>query len=180
MVGRKRRRAPRELSSSSRQSPPTDIAEINTKSPAIFLSWRALSRHKWFIGTLARYGRPSRSRGTSSGTIKRMPFARAAGFDDSIGWTTVATSCNMIIGPNAFFARFGEICTKREEKEAGLITTLSGFYRGYQRPIHHCCVFPGRYVFCSLQPVPAVEYCLVDVDCVPPERCTLSERQHVS
>ena len=28
------------------------------------------------------------SRGTSSSTIKRMPFARAAGLDNSIGWTS--------------------------------------------------------------------------------------------
>ena len=41
---------------------------------------------------LARYGRPSWSQGTSSSTIKRIPFARAAGFDYSIGCTSVGTS----------------------------------------------------------------------------------------
>ena len=50
----------------------------STKSLAIFLSWMALSRHKLSAAALARYGRPSRSQGTSSSTIKRMPIARAA------------------------------------------------------------------------------------------------------
>ena len=92
MAGRGKRRASRELSGSCRQSRLTDIGEINTKSPAIFLSWMAFSRHKLFIATVARYGRPSRSRGTSSSTIKRMPCARGAGFGDSTGCTSVATS----------------------------------------------------------------------------------------
>ena len=83
---------------SSQQSRLTDMADINTKLPAIFL-WRALSRHKLFTWYTLSYGREvrsplysSRSPGTSSSTIKRMPFPRAAGFDDSIGWTSVATS----------------------------------------------------------------------------------------
>ena len=66
--------------------------EICTKSPAIFLSWTALSRDKLSIATLASHGRPSRSQRTSSSTIKRMPSARASGFDDSIRCTSVATS----------------------------------------------------------------------------------------
>ena len=45
MAGRRKRRARRELSSSSRQSRLTDIVESNTKSRAISLSWRALSYH---------------------------------------------------------------------------------------------------------------------------------------
>ena len=61
-----------------------DMGEINTKWPAIFLLWTALSRDKLSIATLARYGRLSRSQGTSSSTIKPMSFARAAGFDDSV------------------------------------------------------------------------------------------------
>ena len=63
---------------------PTKKGEINPNSPAIFLSWTTLSRPKLVIrvATLARYGRPSGSPGTSSSTIKRMPFAHAAGFDD--------------------------------------------------------------------------------------------------
>ena len=116
MVGRRRRRAPRELSSSSRQSPPTDIAEINTKSPAIFLSWRALSRHQLFIVILARHSRPSTSRITLSCTIKRMPFTRAAGFDDSIGWTSAVTSKNMTMGPAVFSSHCWEMSAKREKK----------------------------------------------------------------
>ena len=66
--------------------------EICTKSPAIFLSWTALSRDKLSI---------VRSRGTVSplgvrvplySTIKRMPSACASGFDDPIRCTSVATS----------------------------------------------------------------------------------------
>ena len=76
--------------SSSRQSQITNIRKIYTKSPAFLLSWSALSRHKWLGFMLARYGRPSRSRGISSRTINRMRYARAAGFDDSIAWTSVA------------------------------------------------------------------------------------------
>ena len=63
--------------------------EINTKSPAIFL-WTALSRDKLCM---------PRSRGTfapvvvrappAARTIKRMPSARASGFDDSIRCTSV-------------------------------------------------------------------------------------------
>ena len=90
MVGRRKRSATRELFSSSRQSQITDIRKIYTKSPAFLLSWSALSLHKWLAFILARYGRPSRSRGISSRTIKWMRYARAAGFDDSIGWTSVA------------------------------------------------------------------------------------------
>ena len=63
----------RDLSLSSRQSRLTDIGEINTKPPAVFFAWKALSRHKLFIAALTRYGRPSRSRGTSSSTTERMP-----------------------------------------------------------------------------------------------------------
>ena len=90
MAGRRKPRSSRELSLSSRQSVLTDIAEINMNSPAIFLSWRALSHHELFIALLARYSRPSinRSHGISSGTIKQIPLARAAGLDDSIGWTS--------------------------------------------------------------------------------------------
>ena len=84
----------RELSLSNRQSRLIEIGEINTTSPAIFLSWTAWSRHKLSIATLARYSRPSRSQGTSSSTIKRMPFARAAGFDDSIG--RMHERCNLM------------------------------------------------------------------------------------
>ena len=68
MVGRRKRSATRELFSSSRQSQLTDIGKIYTKSPAFFLSWSALSRHKWLAFMLARF--PSRSRGISSRTIK--------------------------------------------------------------------------------------------------------------
>ena len=62
----------------------------------ILLSWTGLLRQKlctrYIIArTLARYGRLSRGRGTSSDTIKRMTFARAAGFDGSIGWSSVAS-----------------------------------------------------------------------------------------
>ena len=92
MTGCRKCRASRELPLSSRPSRLTDIGEINTKSPAIFLSWTALSRDKLSIATLARHSRPSRSQGTSSSTIKRMPSARASGFDDSIRCTSVATS----------------------------------------------------------------------------------------
>ena len=92
MAGCTKRRASRQLSLSSRQSRLADIDEINTKSPAICLSWRALSRHMLFTATLAGYYRPSRSRDTPSSTMKRMPFARAAGVDDSVGWTAVANS----------------------------------------------------------------------------------------
>ena len=66
--------------------------QINTNSPAILLSWTALSRDKLSKATLARHGRPSRSQGTSSSTIKRIPSARASGFDDPIRCTSVATS----------------------------------------------------------------------------------------
>ena len=68
------------------------LGEINTKSPAIFLSWTALSRDKLSIATLAKHGRPSRNQGTSSSTMKRMPSARASGFDDSTRCASVATS----------------------------------------------------------------------------------------
>ena len=116
MAGRRKRRESRELRLSSRQSRLTDVGEINTKSPAIFLSWTALSRDKLSIATLARHGRPSRSQGTSSSTIKRIPSARTSGFDDSIRCTSVATSRDMIIGPAAFGSRFREISAKRDKK----------------------------------------------------------------
>ena len=56
VAGRRKRRAQRELHSSSRQRLLTDIAEIKTESPAIIRSWRALLRHKLIQATLARYG----------------------------------------------------------------------------------------------------------------------------
>ena len=59
------------------------------KHETVLLSWTALSRDKLSIATLARHGRPSRSLGTSSSTIKRIPSARASGFDDSIRCTSV-------------------------------------------------------------------------------------------
>ena len=65
---RRKRRAQRELYLSSRHSRLTDLAEIDTKSPAIFMSWRALSRQKLSSRGTARHGRLSRSRGTFSGT----------------------------------------------------------------------------------------------------------------
>ena len=119
MTGRRKRRESRELPLSSRQGRPTDVGEINeinTKSPAIFLSWTALSRDMLSIATLARHGHPSWSQGTSSSTIKRIPSTRTSGFDDSIRCTSVATSCNMIIGPAAFGSRFRELSAKRRKK----------------------------------------------------------------
>ena len=69
VAGRSKRRAPRELYSSSRQSRLTDMAEISTKSPATVLSWKAFSRQKLIQVTLARFCcRLCRSRGTSGGT----------------------------------------------------------------------------------------------------------------
>ena len=100
VAGRRKRRAQRELYSSSRQSRLTDTAEINTKSPTIFTSLGALSLQKLSLRGTARHGRLSRSRGTYSGTIQRTACARAAGFDDSVRWTSVATSQNMIPGVN--------------------------------------------------------------------------------
>ena len=44
-----------------------------------------------------------------------MRFASAAGFDDSIGWTNVATSRNTIAGPAAFVSRFWENSAKRQK-----------------------------------------------------------------
>ena len=72
MAGRRKRRESRALPLSSRQSRLTAVCEINNKSPAIFLSWTALSRNKLSIATLARHGRPSRSHGT--------PAARSSGY----------------------------------------------------------------------------------------------------
>ena len=43
VAGRRKRRAQRELYASSRQSRFTDMADIHTKSPSTFISWRALS-----------------------------------------------------------------------------------------------------------------------------------------
>ena len=122
MTGCRKCRASRELPLSSRPSRLTDIGEINTKSPAIFLSWTALSRDKLSMATLARHGRPSRSQGTSSSTIKRIPFARTSGFDDSIRCTSVTTSWNMIIGPHLIrvFVKF----LQNANKKGPLITTL--------------------------------------------------------
>ena len=121
-ICRRKRRAQRELYSSSRQSRLTDIAEINTKSPAIFMSWRALSRQKLSSRGTARHGCLSRSRGTFSGTIQRTAYKRVADFDDSIRWTSVATSRNMIPGDNIsrthrIFSRFREFSAKRDEKK---------------------------------------------------------------
>ena len=82
MAGRSKHRASRELSWSSRQtrslfvhrqSRHTDKGEINTKPPAVFYAWKVLSRRKLFIAALTSYRCPSRSRGTSSSTIERMP-----------------------------------------------------------------------------------------------------------
>ena len=80
MAGRRKRRAQRELYSPSRQSRFTDIAEINTKSPAIFMSCRASSRQKLSSRGTARHGRLS-SLGTraplaarSSGRPTRAPL----------------------------------------------------------------------------------------------------------
>ena len=91
VAGRRKRRAQREVYLSSRQSRLIVIAEINTESLAIFMSWRALTRQN------LRNGRLSRGRGTFSGTIQWTACLRAAGFDGSIRWTS---DTNMIPGDN--------------------------------------------------------------------------------
>ena len=92
VAGRRKRLAQRKLYSSSQHSRLTDPAETNTKSTAIFMSRRALSRQKSSSRGTARHTRFSGSQGTVSGTIHRTACSRAAGFDDSIRWTSVATS----------------------------------------------------------------------------------------
>ena len=87
MAGRRKRRASRELPSSSRQSRLTDMTR-STRNGQLFSCRGRLCR----ATNCAKHGRPSRSQGTSSSTIKRMPSARASGFDDSIRYTSVATS----------------------------------------------------------------------------------------
>ena len=77
-----------------------------------------MSHDKLYIATLARHGRPSRNQGTSSSTIKRIPFARTSGFDDSIRCTSVATSLNLIIGPAAFGSRFRQNFCQTQKKKA--------------------------------------------------------------
>ena len=69
--GRRKRRAQRELYSSSRHSRLTDIAKINTKSPPIFMSWRACLRQKLSSRGTVRHGHLSRSQGTFSGSTQR-------------------------------------------------------------------------------------------------------------
>ena len=96
IAGRSRRRAQRELYCSSRQGRLADIAEINRTSPAIFMLWGAMSRQTMSSRSTARHGRLSRSRATFNGTIQRTAYARAAGFDDSMRRTSIATSRNMI------------------------------------------------------------------------------------
>ena len=75
VAGHRRRRASRELNSSVKEA---GRAEIDTKSPAISMFWRALSRQKLIEAMLARYGHISGSRGTSSEA--QAAFARHSYF----------------------------------------------------------------------------------------------------
>ena len=119
MAGRRKRRAPRELYLSSRQSRLTDVGEINTKSTAVLFAWKVLWRHKLFIATLTRYGRPSKNRGTPKQDDHADALRARCWFVDSIGWTTVATSPNVMLGPAAFDSRFGQRSARNCQKKDG-------------------------------------------------------------
>ena len=97
VAGRRKRRAQRDLFSSSPQSGLADVSRDPHETACYFhvVEVFCCRCRSWFElcsrGT-ARYGRLSRHRGTPSGTIKRTACARAAGLDDSMRWTSVATS----------------------------------------------------------------------------------------
>ena len=128
MAGRRKRRESRELPFSSRQSRLTNVGEINSQSPAIFLSRTALSRDKLTIATLARHGRPSRSQGTFSSnfcnTCCRLRVVR------------------VIMRVNA--PRDGTILQvkKDEKRRPGAFTTIPGRFLKRFRGLWS----PGRYV----------------------------------
>ena len=72
MAGRRKHRAPRERCSSIRQSRLTDIAEIYTKSPAIFVSWRAFSLQKFIFMSWRALSRQKLFKLRSRGTVASL------------------------------------------------------------------------------------------------------------
>ena len=79
----------------------------------------AVPGHKKFLATLTRYGRPSKNRGTPKQDDHADALRARCWFVDSIGWTTVATSPNVMLGPAAFDSRFGQRSARNCQKKDG-------------------------------------------------------------